>query len=379
MSIDRHLQEKIYRLETLRKYQAYYGPNTPYQIVAEINQLEAELRRMLKADVTRPTKSVGASSKKPKAAKQPLRSAPRRTPKPKAKVKPKRKIKAKTKQATDPFWKLSQATTDLLATFAFIGLILILGGIVLTAFIQTRPAHGNAALTQSEAMAPAPVLRPTFTPTLDPNNPNPAPEAIEAAAITDGGDSLLPPSQKRATDVPTAVPTLTPSAQPEPTATPTPLPTDTPVPTKPPPPPPPTATPGPPTATPAPSFPFVVSEQGNREFQRTSYHVITVYVAIVSEGNIPIGGLKIVGDHTPSGMHTESALSDWNWSATNCLDCDYVKFGNVKFEPGTFADGTWTIYVADEAGNPLSAQLPLSYSSDPAQWVWDFIIFRKTS
>ena len=112
-------------------------------------------------------------------------------------------------------------------------------------------------------------------------------------------------------------------------------------------------------------------------FQNTSYHVITIYVAIVSEGNLPIGGLKIVGDHVPSGRHVVSPPSDWNWSATNCLDCDYIKFGNVKLEPGTFEDGTWNIYVADEAGNQLSAAVPLTYSSDPSQWVWDFIIFKK--
>ena len=40
MSANRHIQERIHRLEVLRRYQAYYGPNTPYQIVAEINQLE---------------------------------------------------------------------------------------------------------------------------------------------------------------------------------------------------------------------------------------------------------------------------------------------------------------------------------------------------
>jgi hypothetical protein len=122
-----------------------------------------------------------------------------------------------------------------------------------------------------------------------------------------------------------------------------------------------------------------MSEQGNREFQRTSYHVITIYVAIVSAGNIPIGGLKIVGDQVPTGMHAESGMSDWGWSAVNCLECDYVKQGNVKFEPGTFEDGVWNIYVADQSGTRLSPIVPLSYSADPEKWVWDFIIFRKNS
>ena len=64
-------------------------------------------------------------------------------------------------------------------------------------------------------------------------------------------------------------------------------------------------------------------------------------------------------------------------SAQNCLDCDYIKTGNVKFEPSTFSDGVWSIYVADGQGNQLSPAVPLSYSSDPGQWVWDFVVFRK--
>jgi hypothetical protein len=120
-------------------------------------------------------------------------------------------------------------------------------------------------------------------------------------------------------------------------------------------------------------------EQGNRMYQSTSYHVITVYVAVVSEGNIPLGGYKVVGDHVPSGAHVESGISTWDWSVTNCLDCDYIKQGNLKFEPGTFTDGTWNIYLTDDSGVPLSETVPLGYSTDPAQWVWDFLIFRKRS
>ena len=123
----------------------------------------------------------------------------------------------------------------------------------------------------------------------------------------------------------------------------------------------------------------MVAEQGNREFQKTTYHAITIYVAAVSEGNIPIGGLKVVGDHVPSGQHAESGPSDWAWSVANCLDCDYIKQGNLKFEPGPFSDGVWNIYLADQSGAPLSPVVSLAYSTNPEQWVWDFIIFRKKS
>jgi hypothetical protein len=369
-SIDELVQAKIYRLEELRKYQAHYGPNTPYPIIVEINNLEEELRRMLQAGSTRPTRAV--KKKKPAKKKQPAR---------------KQVAKKKAAKAKQPpvwqIWRMSQATIDMVATIAFIGLVFLLGSIVVATYIHTRPS--NAAPLPPEALAVsdlplAPTLRPTFTPTVDPNAPA-AEDASQVAAVeaevAAAGDSFLPTAVLGATDIPTPVPTLTPSATPEATELPTPTEPPPPTDTPPPPPPRPTNTPAPPTATPAPTFPFKMVEQGNRMFQSTSYHVITVYVAVVSEGNIPLGGYKMVGDHVPSGAHVESGISSWDWSVTNCLDCDYIKQGNLKFEPGTFTDGTWNVYLADEGGNPVSETIPLSYSTDPAQWVWDFLIFRK--
>jgi hypothetical protein len=97
----------------------------------------------------------------------------------------------------------------------------------------------------------------------------------------------------------------------------------------------------------------------------------------VDQGNTPIGGLKIIGNHTPSGQRAESPASDWNYSKVNCLGCSYVKQGNIKFEPGPFIDGTWSIYLADGGGTQISPTVSLSYAADPNQWVWDFIIFKK--
>jgi hypothetical protein len=390
MSANRHIQEKIYRLETLKKTQAYYGPYTPYQIVAEINQLEAELRRMLRAELTRPAK---APRHKPPA--QPVKKqSVKKVTKPAAK---------KTEKKKKPFWYLSQTTRELIGIMAFIGLVFLFSSIVFAAYAQSRSRGHKEPWGQfNSAVALGPTLRPTFTPTLEPGAAAPASagqveegssqSASDVIAVP-AGDVNLPSAEKVATPIPTPVPTLTPSVVPSPT--PTVVPTNTPVPPPPPPPPPKPQSPPPPSQPasvvpaasstnppqapappPAPSFPFVVVEQGNREFQRTNYHGITIYVAIVSEGNVPIGGYKVVGDHS-SGLHIESALSDWFWSVTNCLDCDYVKFGNVKFEPGTFSDGVWHIYIADPQGNPVSAPVPLAYSSDPNQWVWDFILFRK--
>lgn len=339
MSAEEMIQAKIYRLEQLRKYQAYYGPNTPYPVVAEINRLEAELRQTLQAGTTRPTPPV--------------------------------KQKSRPKAPVWQFWRMSQATVDLIATIAFIGLVFLLGSIVFAAYMRSRPTSAAGLPASAVENRPSPTRRPTFTPTPDPNNPVAA--AAPQTAVSESA-SLLPPPGQAATAVPTPVPTLTPTATPPPTFTPTPTPTLPPTPTSPPLP---TPTPAPPTPTPEPEFPFMVAEQGNRAFQKTNYHVIVIYVAVVSEGNIPLGGYKVIGDHVPSGRHVESDLSTWNWDVVNCLECDYVKQGNLKLEPGPFEDGIWNIYLADPGGAPLSPVVSLSYSSDPAQWVWDFIIFKR--
>ncbi len=240
----------------------------------------------------------------------------------------------------------------------------LLAALILFAFIslgcglvdRIRSSEGVARLIsgsdQEEPTPRRPTPRPTFTPT---------------PAYTD-------------TPTHTPTPTITPipTETPTPVPTDTPLPTDTPTPTDTPRPVPPTATftPGPPTATPTPDFPFVVAEQGNREFQKTNYNAIVVFVAALDQNNTPIGGLKIVGNHT-SGQHAESPPSDWSYSKLNCLSCSYIKQGNIKFEPGVFLDGTWNIYLADGGGNQISPTVSLSYSPDPQQWVWDFIIFKK--
>lgn len=361
MSMEQIIQAKMARLQELKQYQAYYGSYTPYPIVLEINQLEAELGRLLRAGGTRPTKAIKRQTKPPR----PKTNGDR-----------------------------SQAMVDLLATVSFLGLICVLAFILLGSYVYYLNRTQQLALSypaQGESVQLEIALRPTFTPTLNPNAPLPA-EVVDSANSGElpAANSYLPtvvPSTPIATVVPTITPrpNMTPTQvpelfpleketapPPEPTkAAPTPIPArleqrNTPTPM-----------PAPPTAIPAPSYPFAVTETGNRAFQKTTVQTLVIYVSVVSEGNIPLGGYKIIGDQVPSGQHIESALSTWNWSVVNCLDCSYMKQGNLKFEPGPIADGVWNIYLADENGQPVSPVHTFSYSSAPDQWVWDFILFRR--
>ncbi|MDM8528776.1 hypothetical protein QUF58_11290 [Anaerolineales bacterium HSG24] len=345
MSTEPIIQQKMARLQTLRQYQSYYGPHTPYPVILEINQLEKELGHILRANNTSITD------------------------------------RKSRKHST---WHLSSSTINILAGVSFLGLLFVFFIILLSAYLSTMQGKtAVASVNTSFSNNSVPVLRPTFTPTHDPNAP--LPEHVQNENVVSEApkpiDSFLPTPAK-ATDIPTPVPTITARVSDTPTVEPTLAPTNTPTRLPPTPIPvrieqPATPTPSPPTPTPAPSYPFRISEQGNREFQHTTYHAVNIYIAIVSEGNIPLGGYKIVGDHVPSGLHAESPLSTWNWSVTNCLDCDYIKQGNVKFEPGPIIDGAWNIYLADEGGHQVSPVLSLNYASNPDQWVWDFVIFRR--
>ncbi|MBN1991898.1 MAG: hypothetical protein JW953_04295 [Anaerolineae bacterium] len=254
---------------------------------------------------------------------------------------------------------MTKLPRPLLAAFvvlAFISLNCSLAQSVLDRVKTSGPVAKLSADQEDETTRRRPTLRPTFTPT---------PYYTETPTSTP-----TPTITPIPTDTYTPVPTDTP------TITPTPLPTDTPVPTNTSPPPPPTDTPAP-VPTPTPDWPFRVIERGDRAIQGTTYHVITILVAVIDGNNTPIGGIKMVGDHVPSGAHKESPLSDWSYSKANCLDCSYIKQGNLQFEPGVFEDGTWNVYLADNNGSPLSEVIPLSYAADPNQWVWDFIIFQK--
>lgn len=222
--------------------------------------------------------------------------------------------------------------------------------------VSDRASGALAGITGDEATPTQRArLRPTFTPTPD---YTPTPTNTHTPTITP-----IP------TDTPTPVPTDTP------VPTNTPAPTDTPPPTNTPKPVPPTDTP-PPAPTPTPNWTFKPVEQGNRMFQKTTNHTIYIIAAIVDGNNTPIGGLYVKADHS-SGKTYKSPASSWQYDAVNGFEGGYIKQGNLKVEPGVMEDGTWTIYVVDGNGTQLSDKIPLSYSSDPNQWTWDFVLWKK--
>ncbi|MEM7029923.1 MAG: hypothetical protein AAF629_10195 [Chloroflexota bacterium] len=187
--------------------------------------------------------------------------------------------------------------------------------------------------------------------------------------------TALPPAIRLPTETPTPTNTATntPTATATPTETGTPTvthtPTETGTPTETP-----TSTPIPPSATPtftpAPDHPFMVGEKFEGV---TNNNWMIGYIAIVTDQNIPIAGLKAVGRFIPGGAEHETPVSTWQFGGYTAPGYA-LKTGSVKFEPpGPIHTGAWIIHLEDARGNRMSEDVEIQ--TDANFWEWFFIRF----
>ncbi len=126
------------------------------------------------------------------------------------------------------------------------------------------------------------------------------------------------------------------------------------------------------TPTPAPEFAYQVVEIYSAD---TTNAFLTGYIMIVNADDIPIGGVKAVGDFDPGGAHHESSLSKWFFEGYSAPG-PVLKTSSVKFEPpGSIQMGTWFIHLESEQGARLSEDV--SIVTDPAKPAWFFIAFKQ--
>lgn len=246
---------------------------------------------------------------------------------------------------------MEKKNTTSLKVLLIVGLVSLGCGFVEPIKEKIAGTGGQAQAVEVAVATP----RPTFTPT---------PDWTATPTVT-------------LTPMPTATPTNTPfpTDTPIPTDTPTPVPTDTPLPTETPPP---TNTPKPvpPTATftpappPTPSYPFKIAE--GPLWVPTTNSWLVIYFALVDANNVPIGGLKVVGDHT-NGIHKVSAESCYQYCESNGYS-GTVKQGNVKFE-APLESGTWNLYVVDGGGAQVSDVIPMTIDVNNPGWA--FMILRR--
>lgn len=207
-----------------------------------------------------------------------------------------------------------------------------------------EPIRERVAAQPTDTPAPTKTPRPTFTPT---------PDWTATPTVT---------STPTATLIPTDTPT------PPATSTFTPTPTETPAPptaTFTPAPPTATFTPAPPTATPTPSYQFRVVE-GPTGFATTN-SILVIYIAIHDPNNVPIGNMKVIADHSPSGRRVESAPTCFNFCKPSGLS-GTIKFGNTTIEWGGIETGSWTLHVLDGGGREVAAPVTINVDSNNPQW-----------
>lgn len=173
------------------------------------------------------------------------------------------------------------------------------------------------------------------------------------------------------TDTPTPTPTLTatptetptpipPSATPLPTATPTPIPI----------PPTPTDTPEP-TDTPAPVYEFTILES---QTYPTNHLNFDVYVAVTDGGNNPLGGYRVIGQHS-GGMGLDSQPTADRWTQNS--GAMHYKAGNVKYEVMNSPTGSWTLQLVNGANQPVAPPIELGFDAQNPSW--HFVLYRKVN
>ncbi len=229
--------------------------------------------------------------------------------------------------------------------------------------IKEKIAQIGSTKAPSKITLPTKTARPTFTAT---PNWTPTPTVTLTPTPTRTPTETSTPTETP-TPTETAIPTGTATVAPTNTPTPAP-PTNTPKPR----PPTNTPTPAPPTPTPTPDFPFKVVE-GPQGYP-TSNPILVMYIALTDANNTPIGGLKVVGDHTPTGDHWVSGESCFDFCKVNGLE-GTLKFGNVTFEPPRYETGVWNLYVVDGAGNQVSNVIPVTVDFNAPGWF--FLMLRK--
>ncbi|OQY42829.1 MAG: hypothetical protein B6242_15765 [Anaerolineaceae bacterium 4572_78] len=99
-----------------------------------------------------------------------------------------------------------------------------------------------------------------------------------------------------------------------------------------------------------------------------------MFFALTDGNNIPIGDLKIIGDHTPSGVHHVSSPSCYDFCKMSGMQGS-VKAGNVTFEPPLYETGTWNLYAVDGGGGQISDVISIPVSTESKSWY--FVLLRR--
>ncbi len=131
------------------------------------------------------------------------------------------------------------------------------------------------------------------------------------------------------------------------------------------------------TPTPVCSYPFCVSGQP-AEYDTNNYFLVVL--AQVTENGILQPGYKLVGVHSPTGLHAESAPSCPDLCKASGVESitddngNVIRFevqkGNVQLETQTYDTGVWSVWLVDPNGQQVSETVNIPIDHENRKWYY---------
>ena len=128
---------------------------------------------------------------------------------------------------------------------------------------------------------------------------------------------------------------------------------------------------GAPRPTPAPTSRYPLKLVDGPVAYETKNYLFVVYARITSGGTL-LPGYRMVGTHTPSGVHLESAPScNYLCKASGPKEEDtLIQEANLAFEAYFYDTGTWSMMIVDPQGQQASEVFDIKIDINDREWFY---------
>jgi hypothetical protein len=128
---------------------------------------------------------------------------------------------------------------------------------------------------------------------------------------------------------------------------------------------------GAPRPTPAPTSRYPLTIVGEPLAYETKNYLFVIFARITS-GNTLLPGYRIVGTHSPTGVHLESAPScNYLCKASGPKEEDnLIQEANLAFEAYFYDTGTWSLVILDPQGQQASEVFEIKIDIKDRKWFY---------
>jgi hypothetical protein len=126
-----------------------------------------------------------------------------------------------------------------------------------------------------------------------------------------------------------------------------------------------------PRPTPVPTSRYPLKLADGPVAYETKNYILVVYARITSGGAL-LPGYRMVGTHTPSGVHIESAPScNYLCKASGPKEEDtLIQEANLAFEAYFYDTGTWSMVILDPQGHQASEVFDIQIDINDRKWFY---------